>query len=578
MDDLKILKPGEFGTKGYLIEYDAGYIDPKDKRNLAFVNEVAKIERKETVIAEPLVVTVVLQKYGVENANGRIYPEPILRREADLYQTLIQEVRAVGECVTKETEVYTINGWVPANNVKVGDEIYTLNLETNQIQIQQITHLSDTIYNDELIHIYNKSSLDMVVTKNHKIVLWDRNNNPYVLRADELYDKIKNNDSKVNHSYIKRGGDWIGEDKETIEISGYEIPMEDWVAFMGIYLSDGHSTGTKGGKQTNSVIITQVKEISSKKIVELLDRLPFDYTLSNNRQYIINDKDLHDLLYQLGNSYTKYIPDYIKNLSQKYLNILIEWLLLGDGWNRHDSKGVTLREYYTTSRQLADDVNEVFLKLGKGGSIHTRTPKDRLIEGRLILSENSKTLYVVSEHKTKGVYLDSRFTKVEKIKYNNHVYGITVDNGTWLMRYNNKISWTHNSDHPESSIISVERISHNITKIWWEGATLMGEMEILMSPGFINYGIISCQGDQIANLLRKGIRIGVSSRGVGSLEEIDGKNIVQDDFEIIGWDIVVSPSTPGSWMFKNREEAQPFVENKIKNKNLLVDKLNNFLL
>ena len=133
------------------------------------------------------------------------------------------------------------------------------------------------------------------------------------------------------------------------------------------------------------------------------------------------------------------------------------------------------------------------------------------------------------------------------------------------------------SDHPESSIISVERIAHNITKIWWEGHTLVGEMEIIMSPGFINLGIISCQGDMVANLLRKNIMIGVSSRGVGSLEEHGGKHIVQDDFELICWDIVTSPSTPGSWMFRDRNQAKPFMESKEKKNNLLSENLDNFL-
>ena len=102
------------------------------------------------------------------------------------------------------------------------------------------------------------------------------------------------------------------------------------------------------------------------------------------------------------------------------------------------------------------------------------------------------------------------------------------------------------ADHPESSIISVDRISHNITEIWWEGNTLLGKLEVLMSPGFVNQGIISCKGDQVANLIRKGIMIGVSSRGVGSLDKKDGKNYVQEDFELICWDVVTSPSTPGS--------------------------------
>jgi len=134
------------------------------------------------------------------------------------------------------------------------------------------------------------------------------------------------------------------------------------------------------------------------------------------------------------------------------------------------------------------------------------------------------------------------------------------------------------SDHPESSVISNSRVSHEIKKIWWEGATLVGEIEIIMSPGFVNQGIISCEGDNIANMLRKGIRVGVSSRGVGSLNEIGGKLIVQDDFELICWDIVTSPSTPGSYMFNNRNEAQPFMESENKKKTLLIDNLNKFLL
>lgn len=133
-------------------------------------------------------------------------------------------------------------------------------------------------------------------------------------------------------------------------------------------------------------------------------------------------------------------------------------------------------------------------------------------------------------------------------------------------------------DHPESSIIAGDRISHNIIETWWEGKTLMGKMEILMTPGYINYGIVSTKGDEVANLIRNNIMIGVSSRGVGSLKQINGDQIVQDDFEIICWDVVTSPSTPGSWMFKNQEEAKPFTESTKEKSNLLIDNINKFLL
>ena len=135
-------------------------------------------------------------------------------------------------------------------------------------------------------------------------------------------------------------------------------------------------------------------------------------------------------------------------------------------------------------------------------------------------------------------------------------------------------------DHPESSIISGDRISHTIIETWWEGKTLMGKMEILMSPGYINYGIVSTKGDEVANLLRNNIMIGVSSRGVGSLTNENGKNVVQDDFELICWDIVTSPSTPGSWISSSEKDLKPYMESTKDNKTKLViendsDLLNN---
>lgn len=138
-------------------------------------------------------------------------------------------------------------------------------------------------------------------------------------------------------------------------------------------------------------------------------------------------------------------------------------------------------------------------------------------------------------------------------------------------------------DHPETSIIAGDRISHNIIETWWEGKTLMGKMEILMSPGFINYGIVSTKGDEVANLLRNRIKIGVSSRGVGSLKEgRNGEQIVQDDFEIICWDVVTAPSTPDAWMFREISDAKPYVETyEVKTpilKEGLKDKLDDFLL
>ena len=116
-------------------------------------------------------------------------------------------------------------------------------------------------------------------------------------------------------------------------------------------------------------------------------------------------------------------------------------------------------------------------------------------------------------------------------------------------------------NHPESSLVDLDRVSHAISDIWWEGPVLMGKLKLLTSPGFHERGIVSTKGDQAANLLRQGVTLGISSRGVGSLKKIGEQNEVQDDFELICFDLVWSPSTPGAYLFNEPNERFNFEEN-----------------
>jgi hypothetical protein len=116
-------------------------------------------------------------------------------------------------------------------------------------------------------------------------------------------------------------------------------------------------------------------------------------------------------------------------------------------------------------------------------------------------------------------------------------------------------------NHPESSLIDLDRVSHLITEVWWEGNILMGKLKLLTSPGFHERGIISCKGDMAANYLRQGVTLGISSRGVGSLAKKGDQNEVQDDFELICFDLVSSPSTPGAYLFLNPDDRNNYEEN-----------------
>ena len=115
-------------------------------------------------------------------------------------------------------------------------------------------------------------------------------------------------------------------------------------------------------------------------------------------------------------------------------------------------------------------------------------------------------------------------------------------------------------NHPESSLIDLERTSHLITETFWDGNRLMGKVKMLTSPGYHKDGVVSTMGDIAANLLRNGVTLGISSRGVGSLTKNGEHNQVQDDFELICFDLVSSPSTPGAYLFKDLKDKSLYDE------------------
>lgn len=118
-------------------------------------------------------------------------------------------------------------------------------------------------------------------------------------------------------------------------------------------------------------------------------------------------------------------------------------------------------------------------------------------------------------------------------------------------------------NHPSESTIDLSRVSHNIIELHWEGRTLVGKMELNITEGFRRHGIVTSCGDQVANLLLNGYKIGVSSRAVGSVEERMGVMMVGDNLDLICWDVVADPSTPNAYISVNgEEELRPYYEAK----------------
>ncbi len=109
-------------------------------------------------------------------------------------------------------------------------------------------------------------------------------------------------------------------------------------------------------------------------------------------------------------------------------------------------------------------------------------------------------------------------------------------------------------DHPESSVVNLANVSHNVKEMHWEGDNLLGEVEVLSTPS----------GNILKELFKSGIKLGISSRGMGSVETVseggEQSQEVQPDFELIAFDFVSNPSTHGAFMYPMHESVNNDIE------------------
>jgi len=164
---------------------------------------------------------------------------------------------------------------------------------------------------------------------------------------------------------------------------------------------------------------------------------------------------------------------------------------------------------------------------------------------------------------TKPIYYYATLQKYGVENRNGRVYpeNILKREGNRYQEVIDRNSSFHELDHPDSSTISLKGGSpYRIVELFWQGNALIGKLEILVSAGYRKSGIISCNGDLLAHYLSYGMTVGISSRGIGTLKKVGGQNMVQDDFELICWDAVSSPSTPGSYLYKDMNDFKKYDE------------------
>lgn len=416
-----------------------------------FAEEIRKVTGKDNVVVLPNSVDPTWMKQFKNNWK----PDP---------DGLVRITYMAGSCYDKETEILTENGWKFFKDLNKEEAVVTLNPKTEEIEYQYPSAYTNEYYEGDLYYGENKN-INFAVTPNHNMFV----------------SKVKSGNRKKPFTYeltqmenlddydltFKKNGKWNMPDASYHVIDEYNdklkthpqkaFEMDDWLTFFGFWLGDGWVT--KDG--TNQVGVCGVKQIGVDKMEEIktiMEKYGYNPTYTKDgKQLRIFNQQLWKYLSKFGGAHEKYIPKGIKNLSKRQLKILLDNYLIADGTIRKNGR----ISCDTVSKQLADDISEIALKIGVA-----TTHKNRGIRESEFIKEcvDSQGDVYFEKRKVIGKYDchhinfygggDSKKSQLTPTvlrkninieKYEGQIYCVTVPNHILYVRRNGKSYWCGNS-------------------------------------------------------------------------------------------------------------------------------------
>jgi hypothetical protein len=407
-------------------------------------------------------------------------------------------------CFSKDTEVLTNHGWKYFYELDGSEKICTLNPNNNNIEYHEPVNYTSYHYNGDMISISNiNKDLDLLVTPNHNVWVKNRDKTKlFSLPAEKLTGKY----------FIPRIGNWVGANTEYFVLPEYhnewdsgkwmkvhkihhceekKIKMEDWLRFMAIYLSDGSCRK----ESAFSINIAQFDRCD--EYANILNKLPFEIH-KDRHGFTIHDVQLAMYLKQFGKCNEKYVPEFIKDLSPKLINIFLDTYQIADGYIKAGK-----RTFFTTSKQLSDDLQELCFKSGKVASVFEKKVKGttmKIGDGKTYVRKFN-AFYISERNKYLDFYLEGWNSKrcnryLNKVHYDDMVYDVEVPNHILYVRRNGKSCWSGNCRNPEPPGAIYPLIIDNLAEIFWFG----GE-NILIEPEFnSNYAVeVIMTSDELAS-------------------------------------------------------------------------------
>ncbi len=353
-----------------------------------------------------------------------------------------QEMR-VGDkmCYDPATSLLTRSGWKPVAEITADDELATLNAETGELEYHHPTHIHNFDHAGDMYYL-NTKHLNMLVTMEHRLWVARPGEEYRAVTAGEFYN------SKGEWRF-KKDCTWRGAERTWMTFSEYiahnsrdntlptEVPMDDWLEFLGYYLAEGRVTRTtSGGYQTQ---ISQFKSsLAWEKIEDTLLRIGLRYTYRDaEKRFEINSKQLYGILEPLGDTYSKYVPGYAQELCPRQLLILFDAYMDGDG-----HRGAC-HEFSSSSYRLAEDMQVICLKLGWCVTLKSVDRTDNF-------QKKPHWRGRVNRRHLRPWWKKSRVAQYESVEekvvqYDGKVHCITVPNHIVYCKREDKTYWSLNS-------------------------------------------------------------------------------------------------------------------------------------
>lgn len=367
-------------------------------------------------------------------------------------------------CLRMDHEVLTITGWKFHKDLTLDDEVAVLKDGKLVYEKPEEIHYYPN-FKGKMYHISNQT-IDHDVTYNHRM---------WVSKRKYIMDNGKWKDIYLDYEF-EFAENLVGKRVKYKKDAGWDVPeyqfvlpetrtkmmhfpektmnMDAWLVFFGIWIAEGWV-----GRDSYFVGIAANKQRVKDALKDVLPLLGQNYHIYGEK-YCFSNAQICLYLRQFGKAVYKYIPEWAFKLSRRQTQLLLHGLMLGDG---HHGKSGTSREYYTSSKRLADDVQRLCLHAGYAGDIYFRYPA-----GRTSTTSDGRTIKTIEDswqvriHYTRvhptvnhGHVHEQKIQKEYMYDFEGPVFCLTVSSGVFMVRKNGKQIWTGNSRSAQKGTIGM---------------------------------------------------------------------------------------------------------------------------